>query len=108
MAELRIVSAGDSALTVEFPPRIAPDINARVLALARAIRQRCPTSLRDVVIGYCTVTVFFDPLAADPAWIEAELREALVELPDQRDVERALVDVPVCYGGEFGPDLADV
>ena len=108
MAELRIVAAGDSALTVEFPPRIAPEINARVLALARAIRTRCTTSLRDVVIGYCTVTVFFDPLVVDSAWIEAELRDALAELPEGRDVERALVDVPVCYGGELGPDLGDV
>ena len=108
MAELRIVATGDSALTVEFPPRIAPEINARVLALARAIRRRCTTSLRDVVIGYCTVTVFFDPLVVDAAWIEAELRDALAELPEHRDVERALVDVPVYYGGEFGPDLGDV
>lgn len=108
MAELRIVAGGDSALSVEFPPQIAPSVNARVLALSRAIRRRCTTSLRDVVIGYCTVTVFFDPLVADPAWIEAELREALAEVPEESVTEGALIDVPVCYGGEFGPDLQDV
>ena len=52
--------------------------------------------------------MFFDPLVVDSAWIEAELRDALAELPEGRDVERALVDVPVCYGGELGPDLGDV
>jgi inhibitor of KinA len=108
MSELRIVAAGDSALTVEFPPRIDPEINVRVLALAKAIRQRCTTSLRDVVVGYCTVTVFFDPLAVDATWIRGELRTALAEPAEDRDEEPALVDVPVCYGGEFGPDLKDV
>lgn len=108
MAGLRIVAAGDSAVTVEFPPRIAPEINARVLALANAVRRRLGPVLRDVVIGYCTVTVFFDPLAVDAAWIEGELEAALGDLPDREDVPRAVVDVPVCYGGEFGPDLEDV
>jgi inhibitor of KinA len=108
VADLRIVAAGDAALTVEFPPRVAPDIHARVRALASAAHRRCGPSLRDVVIGYCSVTVFFDPLIVDAAWIEGQLQEALAELPDQADLDRAIVDVPVCYGGEFGPDLEDV
>jgi KipI family sensor histidine kinase inhibitor len=108
MAALRIVAAGDSAVTAEFPHRIAPEINARVLALASGIRRRCAGSIRDIVIGYCTVTVFFDPLTVDALWIEGEMRDALAELPDRSEVESAVIDVPVCYGGDLGPDLDDV
>jgi inhibitor of KinA len=108
MFDPRIVAAGDAAVTVEFPPRVAPDVHARVRTLARAARQRCGASLRDVVIGYCTVTVFFDPLRLDAAWIEGQLLDALAELPDEAELDGAVVDVPVCYGGELGPDLGEV
>jgi allophanate hydrolase subunit 1 len=30
--------------------------------------------LRDVVVGYNTLTLYFDPLAVDAAWLEAEIR----------------------------------
>ena len=108
MADARIVAAGDAALTVEFPPRVAPDVHAQVRALGGAARRRCGASLRDVVIGYCTVTVFFDPLRVDAAWIEDQLREALTELPTEIEEPGAVLEVPVCYGGDFGPDLDEV
>lgn len=108
MAIVRIAAAGDAALTAEFPARIAPEINARVLSLSRAIRRRCGSALRDVVIGYATVTVYFDPLATDAAWIEGELHQAAAEPIDHGDAEVEIVDVPVCYGDDLGPDLGDV
>ena len=108
MTDSRIVAAGDAALTVEFPPRVAPDVHARVRALARSAQHRCGASLRDVVIGYCTVTVYFDPLAVEAAWIEDQLEEALGDLPVEPGADGALLEVPVCYGGEFGPDLDEV
>lgn len=108
MPDVRIVAGGDAAITVEFPPRIAPDINARIVALARALRRRCAASLRDVVIGYSTLTVFFDPLAVDAAWLETEVQAALGGLQEHGDVAAGLIDVPVCYGGDLGPDLEEV
>ena len=65
--------------------------------------------MRDVVVGYCSVTVYFDPLRMDAAWLEAEVR-ALAERTAGagEPAEGRLIEVPVCYGGEYGPDLADV
>jgi inhibitor of KinA len=105
---VRIVPAGDSALLVELPSLLDPVINARVIALAEAIGRRCGRTLLDVVTGYCTLTLYFDALLIDPAWLEAEIRSiaAGIDLDDRS--EGALVSVPVCYGGEFGPDLAAV
>ena len=103
-----IAGEGDSALVVLFEPRVAPDIHASVLGAARAVHRRCGSSVRDVVIGYCTVTVFFDPLSVDRGWLESEMEQAVSEPPDATAAESALVDVPVCYGGDLGPDLADV
>jgi KipI family sensor histidine kinase inhibitor len=108
MSDLRIVPAGDAALLVELPPRIDPATSARVVALARTVRERWAVTLRDIVVGYCSVTVYFDPLQLDAAWLESELRMLAEGLPDTPIAEGRLIDVPVCYGGEYGPDLAHV
>jgi inhibitor of KinA len=108
MRDLRVVAAGDAALLVELPPRIDPATNARVVALGRAVRDRCGGTVRDIVVGYCSVTVYFDPLQMDAVWLESEVRALAEGLPDSPAAEGRLIDVPVCYGAEYGPDLAGV
>lgn len=108
MTVLRIVSAGDAALLVELPPSIDPATSARVIAIAEALRARCGASIRDVVIGYCTATVYFDPLVTDPDWLEAEVQSVARHLTDLPPHAGSTLDVPVCYGGTLGPDLAVV
>lgn len=107
-APARIAPAGDAALLIELPASIDPVTSARIIAMERAVRARCASVLRDLVVGYCTLTVYFDPLAVDAAWLEGELEAAIDDLPDEGAPEGPLLDVPVCYGGEFGPDLARV
>jgi inhibitor of KinA len=104
----RIAPAGDAALLVEGPAVIHPGVSSRVIALARAMQVRHGGILRDVVVGYSTLTLYFDPLAVDAAWLEGEIDQALDELDDDGEIVGALCDVPVCYGGDLGPDLADV
>jgi inhibitor of KinA len=104
----RIASAGDAALVLELPPRIDPAINNRATAVAHTLRSRWGSILRDVVVGYCTVTVYFDPLRIDARWLESELEGAAAQTVDAGDVPGAVIDVPVCYDDELGPDLADV
>jgi inhibitor of KinA len=108
MPDYRVVPAGDSALLVELSPSIDPVTSARVISLARAIRRRYGALVRDLVVGYCSLTVYFDPLAVDADWLEAEVRRAADEAGGTGDADGAMLDVPVCYGGELGPDLPDV
>lgn len=106
--EFRIVPAGDAALVVELPNRIDPEISNRAVALAAMIRLQCAPMVRDVVVGYCTVTVYYDPLQVDPDHVgETVTRLARVSSSVERRTG-ALVDVPVCYGGQQGPDLGTV
>ncbi len=108
MSAFRVVEAGDSALVVEFEERIDPAVNARVVALADRLRVEPVAGVRDVVPAFRSVAVYFDPLRTSYETLVARLERdaAAPDLParSQRDVLR----VPVCYGDEFGPDLADV
>jgi inhibitor of KinA len=105
---VRIASAGDAALLIEFPQTISPAINARAIALADAITRNRGTAVRDAVVGYATLTLYFDPLVVDAAWLEAETREIAASLEPRPEPAGAVVEVPVCYGAELGPDLAAV
>ena len=105
---VRVAAAGDAALVVEFPPRIDPAINDRATNLAAELRARWGVILRDVVVGYCTVTVYFDPLRVDAPWLEAELRAVAAQIGEGLGRTGAAVQVPVCYDSAFGLDLEDV
>ena len=108
MGPFRIHSAGDAAVVVELPEAIDPEVNAWCVALSRALTTTLGTIARDVVIGYCSVTVFFDPLAVDAEWLEAEIAECAATIDVSTVIGGGAVEVPVCYGGDAGPDLADV
>jgi inhibitor of KinA len=108
MPPFRILPAGDAALVVALPEEIDPMLNAWCVAFSRTIESRLGTTIRDVVIGYCSVTVYFDPLSVDATWLEGEIEDVAngVEVVSAKD--GATIDVPVCYGGDLGPDLNDV
>jgi inhibitor of KinA len=108
MGPFRIQPAGDGALVVELREAIDPEINAWCVALARELVPTLGTIARDVVIGYCSVTVYFDPLSVDVKWLEAEIAECAATTDASGSIGGAAVEVPVCYGGDYGPDLEDV
>src|SRR5262249_4575060 len=102
----RIVPAGDSAIVVEFEERIDPAINARAIALADAIQASGIAGIRDVVPTFRSVAVYFDPLRVDYDALLALVERGTDATPASRQMP--VVRIPVCYGGDFGPDLPEV
>jgi inhibitor of KinA len=104
----RVVPAGDSVLVVEFEDRIDPAVNDGAIAFADAIQAAGLAGVRDVVPTYRSVAIYFDPLRTGSdallAGIEREAQRAMTSATGARDAVR----IPVCYGGELGPDLAGV
>ena len=104
----RIVAAGDSAVIVEFEPRIDPAINARAIALADAIEAARVPGVRDVVPTYRSVAVHFNPLHTDGDALHARLEREAARPSPSLAAALAPVRIPVCSDGEFGPDLEAV
>lgn len=108
---VRIVPAGESALIVEFDDRdniIDRAVNARAIALADSVQRAGIAGVRDVVPAYRSVAVYFDPLRADYDALLAHLERAAGKPPAIGDAPAQAIRIPVCYGGDLGPDLADV
>ena len=102
-----IRSCGAGAVTVEFENRVAPEVNGRVMALARAITQKKISGITEVIPAFRALTIIFDPCRLS----EEKLRRMIDRMADKESANTSggrIFHIPVCYGGEFGCDLADV
>jgi inhibitor of KinA len=104
----RIVASGDAALVIEFDDRIDPVISAKSAALADALSAADVPGVRDIVPTYRSVAVYFDPLRTDRQSLTHTLELLNGETLPMTRPNRDAIQVPVCYGGEFGPDLIRV
>ncbi|MEH6422362.1 5-oxoprolinase subunit PxpB [Pseudomonas sp. CGJS7] len=96
----------DDAWLLRLGERIDDALNARVHALAARIRAQAPDWLRDLVPAYASLAVFFDPLSVDAQTVRAWLtRQCDQSADDGAATPARTIEIPVAYGGEFGPDL---
>jgi len=104
----QIVPAGDAAFVVEFEARIDPSVNARAIRLAEALQAACVPGVLDVVPTFRSVAIYFDPLHTNSDVLFARVEAEAAKPSSDTGTVRPAVRVPVCYGGELGPDLAAV
>ena len=100
--------ASDRSLQIYLGESIGLVVHGRVLRLLRALEAQPVEGVIDLHPAYASLLVIFDPVRWDHAGLEQILRERLeqsghLELPPPRQIE-----IPVCYGGEYGPDLESV
>ena len=106
---IRLLAEGEGGLLVELGDAVDPDVNARVHALARAVVQRIGAPVLEVVPSYASLLVVFDPLRLSRERLETRVAALARKVEGIRAVPpRRVIEVPVCYGGELGPDLEDV
>jgi len=106
---MRITPFGDAALLVHFEHTIDVLVNTQVLAACEGVRQAGIPGVRDVVPAYGSFAVHFDPVRTDlPLLREVVARAATAASPHPEQGHVTPVEIPVCYGGRFGPDLRTV
>ena len=103
----RLLDLGDGALTLEFGDRIDPALNARVMAARDALAALKLGGIVDLVPTYRSLTVHFDPLQVDRDTLGRHLLQ-VAGSPDQASTAGTRWLIPVAFGGDFGPDLAQV
>ncbi|MCX5834637.1 MAG: 5-oxoprolinase subunit PxpB [Deltaproteobacteria bacterium] len=101
----RIRICGDRAIIVEYGAEIDRAVNEKVRAMAALLKRSLPAGVEAVIPAYRSLSLLYNPLATSTDQIaktvearEADFRQAEIAKP-------RVVEIPVCYGGEFGPDL---
>jgi KipI family sensor histidine kinase inhibitor len=101
----RLHALGDAALLCELPAPATLAQQQKIWALAReASRWR---GVHEVLPGMNNLTLLFDPLEIEASELEIQVFAAWPQLTATA-IEGRQIEIPVRYGGEDGPDLADV
>jgi inhibitor of KinA len=102
---VRFQAASDQSLLVYLGEEIGTAAHERVVRLMRLLQREPIKWLRNIQPAYCSLLITFDAAAVDHAEVQAKISELEQRAKKLPAAEPRLVEVPVCYGGEFGPDL---
>ena len=102
---LRLHSLGEAALVCELPAPATLAQQQRIWALAaEALRWR---GVLEALPGMNNLSLLFDPSRIDLVELEMQVLSAWPQL-SAAGIEGRRIEIPVAYGGESGPDLAEV
>jgi inhibitor of KinA len=108
---MKLEPLGDSAVIATLGSGIDEATLASVLSFAASIAAAKRPGITDVVPAYATVTAFYDPVQFSEAPGDAYdavcrfLKSCGAGAARAVRVAGKTVEIPVRYGGEFGPDL---
>jgi len=105
---VRFCAASDRALLVYLGEEIDLATHQRVLKLLRLLEKAPPPWLRNIQPAFTSLMITFDPAQVDHAEVESLLRQYEQRVCVKGNSQPHYVEIPVCYDGEFGPDLDDV
>jgi len=112
---MRFTPLGDRAVTITLGSTIDLATHRRVRSACAALDAASPPGMIDQVPAFASLTVHYDPalVAGDPSLapyerLVAQLDEVLSNAREEALPAPRVVEIPVCYGGELGPDLGDV
>jgi KipI family sensor histidine kinase inhibitor len=104
----RILLCGETALSIEFGDAIDAAINRRVHALADHLRSGSHAGILELNPTYRSLFVQYDPWELSYERLLMLIEEGLAATRGGTAEQRDPVEIPVCYGMEFGPDLDEV
>ena len=106
MQKISILTAGDSSLLVQFGDEIKPEINRKIAATVQLMREQHIEGVLDVIPAFCSLLVNYDPRVASYNEIKTRITN-LLKIETTAGAERKRIfEIPVCYGGKYGPDMA--
>jgi KipI family sensor histidine kinase inhibitor len=104
---VEIRPASDCSILVSFGDVISLEAHQQVLKLMHAFSE-LPLGIRNLHPSFASVLIDFDPRRRSRSEIESMVRQKMPAAAEAVLLEGRSVAVPVCYGGEYGPDLAEV
>lgn len=97
----------ESALLVDFGPHYDKSLSLAILAMSERLERAALPGFKESVPALSSITVFYDPMELEKARLVEEIT-ALCAMDYRREHGTRIWQIPVCYGGDGGPDLDDV
>jgi allophanate hydrolase subunit 1 len=111
----RVVAVGETAFTVEFGNAVTRTLNRQVHALDIMLREQPIPGIEETVPTYRALLVLYDPAVTSATAMHKALTaraqhtaSCTIRDKDDRITTGRVIEIPVHYGGNAGPDLEDV
>jgi KipI family sensor histidine kinase inhibitor len=101
-------SASDNSSLIYFDQHISLGAHQQVAKLLRLLALQPVSGIVNLHPAYCSVLVKFDAIKLRHDELESRLRPYLNRFEEISLPEPRVREIPVCYGGEYGPDLEEV
>ena len=117
MQNVQFKQLSEQALFVEFGSAINEQTQLQIQQAVSALQQQPFPGLIEIVPGYTNFCVYYDPFIVFKHLPVAESTSKRVQTYIQQlftnhvtstKTTRRIIEIPVFYGGEYGPDLQEV
>lgn len=108
MSDVRYLVSGDCAVCVEFGNEISPEINEKIRAFKIAVEKEGIEGIVETVPTYRSLLVVYKPEVIRFKELTKKFDAILNSMSGIQIPPPTVIEIPVLYGGEMGPDLETV
>ena len=108
MNQYHLYVEGDSSILIVFGDTINPETNQRIVSTVRLIREQKIEGIVDMIPAFVSLLVNYNPLVISYEKLRVRLEAILQMKTEAQETVRRVYEIPVCYGGEYGPDLQNI
>ncbi|MBO5246452.1 MAG: 5-oxoprolinase subunit PxpB [Eubacterium sp.] len=108
MQNVKILTAGDSSLLIQFGNAIDPAINAKIAATVQLIKEQQIEGVVDLIPAFCSLLINYDPRVISYDDMKLRMEKILSIEIATGSRKKKIYEIPVCYGGAYGPDLPTI
>ncbi len=108
MSDVRYLVSGDQAVCVEFGNEISPEINKKIRAFKIAVEKSGTEGIVETVPTYRSLLVHYRPEVIGFQKLTGKFEELMGSLSNIQIPPPTVIEIPVLYGGEMGPDIENV
>lgn len=108
MGEVRYLISGDCAVCVEFGNEISPEINRKIRAFKIAVEKEGIEGIIETVPTYRSLLVVYNPEVIRFKELTERFETIMGTMDSIQIPPPTVIEIPVLYGGEMGPDIETV
>jgi len=101
----RYLTAGDKAIVLEFGNEISKELNLLVRKMYYCISKKNIEGIEEIVPTYRSLTIYYNPQKVKYVDLVQRLKELEKSVTEITLPATHVIEIPVLYGGEYGPDL---
>lgn len=99
---------GDQGIQVVFGDQINEEVSFQIRSFTKLLSTQEKLPIIESVPAYTTLSIYYDVMRMGYTEMVENLKVLSSEMPDDLHEKQYIIEIPICYGGIYGPDLNDV